>query len=107
MGCKVRQDGLQSAAGIAKCDGITKGDGTEPPAYIHCLIVKFIISKLVLQGFIITLFSCFSLSGEQSFKKVFYESIFRRSIYLYITSGIWKINQKIYQMYGLFTFLRE
>ena len=46
--CKVRQDGLQNAPEITNCDKITKRDGAKPPAYIHCLIVKFIISRFIV-----------------------------------------------------------
>ena len=48
MNCKVRQDGLQNVPEITNCDRITKRDGAKPSAYIHCLIVKFIISRFIV-----------------------------------------------------------
>ena len=48
MNCKVRENGLQNAPEITNYDRITKRDGTKPPAYIHCLIVKFIISRFIV-----------------------------------------------------------
>ena len=48
MNCKVRQDGLQNAPEITNGDKITKRDGTKPPVYIHCLIVKFIFSRFIV-----------------------------------------------------------
>ena len=46
--CKLRQDGLQNAPEITNCDKITKRDGTKPPPYVYCLIVKFIISRFIV-----------------------------------------------------------
>ena len=48
MNCKLRQDGVQNAPEITNCDKITKRDGTKPPPYVHCLIVKFIISRFIV-----------------------------------------------------------
>ena len=45
---QVRQDGLQNAPEITNGDKITKRDGTKPPVYIHCLIVKFIFSRFIV-----------------------------------------------------------
>ena len=48
MNCKVRQDGLQNTPEITNCDKMTKRDGTKPRAYIHCLTLKFIISRFIV-----------------------------------------------------------
>ena len=45
LDCKVRQDGLQSPAGIKIWNWVAKRDGTKPPVYIHVSLYSLLFQN--------------------------------------------------------------